>query len=270
MMNRQMGSQLKWYSWILLALLGCWVLAADSAKASEAPPKAPPVVASGAPSAPASPAALAAERDIQAMQQWWERNEKWFIKGGVAVGVCIVAWLLFALVQWHRQERTATFKCGTLIYTKKGLMLMFAWLLWGDFCFTLMETIAGSVMPWKFKSLNAFEHDDRSDHVEPAGRVQLLHHPLDQHLERPRPHPVGAADTLHPGHDAVSDGVAGADRILQSNRRVAAPPADQRIGIRPGEGRHPRAGRVRGCSTCSTCSCAPSTGISSTTLCRRR
>jgi MFS family permease len=102
-----------------------------------------------------SAAALAAEREIQAMQRWWERNQKWFVYGGVLVGLGFLGWMFFALGRWYRTDKQATFKCGTLIYSKKGLMLMFAWLLWGDFCFTLMETIAGSVMPWKFKSLNA-------------------------------------------------------------------------------------------------------------------
>ena len=46
-------------------------------------------------------------------------------------------------------------RCGTLRYTAGGILTLFFWLLWGDFCFTLMETIAGSVMPWKFKALNA-------------------------------------------------------------------------------------------------------------------
>lgn len=32
---------------------------------------------------------------------------------------------------------------GTLSYTGKGLIVLFAWLLWGDFCFTLMEGVLG-------------------------------------------------------------------------------------------------------------------------------
>ena len=103
----------------------------------------------------ASPETVTSELEIQQMQQWWDCNQQSFVYIGVAVGTCLVAWLLFSLVRWSREEKDATFKCGTLLYSKKGLMLIFAWLLWGDFCFTLMETIAGSVMPWKFKSLNA-------------------------------------------------------------------------------------------------------------------
>lgn len=34
------------------------------------------------------------------------------------------------------------YHCGTLTYTKAGLFVLFAWLLWGDFCFTLMEAAA--------------------------------------------------------------------------------------------------------------------------------
>jgi hypothetical protein len=32
-----------------------------------------------------------------------------------------------------------TYTCGSLIYTQRGLVALFAWMLWGDFCFTPME-----------------------------------------------------------------------------------------------------------------------------------
>lgn len=47
------------------------------------------------------------------------------------------------------------YKCGSLIYTKKGLVVMFAWMLWGDFCFTLMEAVVPSIVPLHFKNLGA-------------------------------------------------------------------------------------------------------------------
>ncbi len=47
-----------------------------------------------------------------------------------------------------------TFRCGTLTYTKIGLVSLFVWLLWGDFCFTIMETVVPSILPLKLKSLN--------------------------------------------------------------------------------------------------------------------
>ena len=37
----------------------------------------------------------------------------------------------------------AKFTIGTLVYSKAGLFMLFGWLLWGDFCFTLFETIGG-------------------------------------------------------------------------------------------------------------------------------
>jgi Na+/melibiose symporter-like transporter len=46
-----------------------------------------------------------------------------------------------------------TYHCGTLTYTKAGLVAIFAWLLWGDFCLILMETVVPSVLPLKLKSL---------------------------------------------------------------------------------------------------------------------
>lgn len=50
---------------------------------------------------------------------------------------------------------TTEWRCGSLLYTKRGLVAMFAWMLWGDFCFTLMEAVVPSVMPLKLHSLKA-------------------------------------------------------------------------------------------------------------------
>lgn len=47
------------------------------------------------------------------------------------------------------------YHCGTLTYTKAGLVAIFAWLLWGDFCFTLMEAVVPSVLPLKLKALGS-------------------------------------------------------------------------------------------------------------------
>lgn len=52
-------------------------------------------------------------------------------------------------------SKEQTFSCGSLIYTKRGLIAMFAWMLWGDFCFTLMETIVPSIIPLKMNSMGA-------------------------------------------------------------------------------------------------------------------
>ena len=48
-----------------------------------------------------------------------------------------------------------TWHCGTLTYTKACIAILFAFLLWGDFCFTLMETVVPSILPLKFKELEA-------------------------------------------------------------------------------------------------------------------
>ncbi|MEI8244200.1 MAG: MFS transporter [Lentisphaerota bacterium] len=40
-----------------------------------------------------------------------------------------------------------------MTYTKIGLFVLFAWLLWGDFCFTMMEAVVPSILPLKLKSL---------------------------------------------------------------------------------------------------------------------
>lgn len=52
-------------------------------------------------------------------------------------------------------EAPKLFRCGTLTYSKKGLVMLFGWLLWGDFCFTLMETVVPSIIPLKLQSLGA-------------------------------------------------------------------------------------------------------------------
>ncbi len=47
-----------------------------------------------------------------------------------------------------------TYHCGALTYTKFGLAALFAWLLWGDFCYTMMEAVVPSIVPLKLKALN--------------------------------------------------------------------------------------------------------------------
>lgn len=39
------------------------------------------------------------------------------------------------------------FSVGTLVYSKAGLAALFMWLLWGDFCFTMIETVMPSIVP---------------------------------------------------------------------------------------------------------------------------
>ncbi|MFZ4694632.1 MAG: hypothetical protein ACOYMV_05835 [Verrucomicrobiia bacterium] len=47
------------------------------------------------------------------------------------------------------------FRVGTLAYTRMGLVGAFFWLLWGDFCFTLMETAGPSLMPLLLREYGA-------------------------------------------------------------------------------------------------------------------
>lgn len=44
---------------------------------------------------------------------------------------------------------------GTLRYTMASLMVVFVWLLWGDFCFTVMEYVNGSIVPLRLRELHA-------------------------------------------------------------------------------------------------------------------
>ncbi len=47
------------------------------------------------------------------------------------------------------------YHCGTLTYTKFGLTVLFASLLWGDFCFNLVQNILPVALPLKLKALGA-------------------------------------------------------------------------------------------------------------------
>lgn len=48
-----------------------------------------------------------------------------------------------------------TWHCGTLVYTKVGLITLFGFLLWGDFCCMMMQTVIPSILPLKLKALGA-------------------------------------------------------------------------------------------------------------------
>jgi hypothetical protein len=52
-------------------------------------------------------------------------------------------------------ERPAAYSVGTLTYTKAGVFALFAWLLWGDFCWTMMEAVVPSIMPLKLRALDS-------------------------------------------------------------------------------------------------------------------
>lgn len=51
--------------------------------------------------------------------------------------------------------REGPYKVGTLSYTLPGLLLMVLWLLWGDFCFSLMQSVFPAVAPLMLGKLEA-------------------------------------------------------------------------------------------------------------------
>jgi MFS family permease len=53
------------------------------------------------------------------------------------------------------QNKSRIYHVGTLTYTPRQLGILFFWLLWGDFCFVLMETVIPSIIPVKFGQLGA-------------------------------------------------------------------------------------------------------------------
>lgn len=55
----------------------------------------------------------------------------------------------------HAKQLQSKRTVGTLTYTKIGLAVLFGWLLWGDFCFTVMEKVLVSLLPIQLKSIGA-------------------------------------------------------------------------------------------------------------------
>jgi len=53
------------------------------------------------------------------------------------------------------KNNPAHLKVGTLSYTKAGLITLFLYLLWGDFCFCLMEAVVPNILPLKLSSIGA-------------------------------------------------------------------------------------------------------------------
>ncbi len=54
-----------------------------------------------------------------------------------------------------RAEEQKRLSVGTLTYTRMGLVSLFAWMLWGDFCFSLMERLIPQLLPLTLKNLDA-------------------------------------------------------------------------------------------------------------------
>jgi len=52
-------------------------------------------------------------------------------------------------------KSSKTWHCGTLVYTRAGLITLFVFLLWGSFSFNLMMMVIPSILPLKLKDLGA-------------------------------------------------------------------------------------------------------------------
>jgi maltose/moltooligosaccharide transporter len=48
----------------------------------------------------------------------------------------------------------STFRVGTLVYTYRGLVIVFFWMLFGDFCFTMMEGVVPTLVPVMLKDIS--------------------------------------------------------------------------------------------------------------------
>jgi maltose/moltooligosaccharide transporter len=56
------------------------------------------------------------------------------------------------IVDTHNPEH---YKIGTLTYTKAGIVALFLYLLWGDFCFSLMEGVLPNLLPIDLSKMGA-------------------------------------------------------------------------------------------------------------------
>jgi maltose/moltooligosaccharide transporter len=52
-------------------------------------------------------------------------------------------------------SQPALYRVGTLTYTRLGVVMVFFWLLWGDFFFTLMEGVNNSIIPLRLIALHS-------------------------------------------------------------------------------------------------------------------
>lgn len=55
----------------------------------------------------------------------------------------------------EKKKEDPRLRVGSLRYTMAGLMWVFVWLLWGDFCFTVMEYVNNSIVPLRLRELKA-------------------------------------------------------------------------------------------------------------------
>ena len=52
-------------------------------------------------------------------------------------------------------QQKELYHVGTLTYTRQQLAKVLVWLVWGDICYTLMETVVPTILPLKFQRLGA-------------------------------------------------------------------------------------------------------------------
>jgi MFS family permease len=53
-----------------------------------------------------------------------------------------------------QQTAPATYRVGTLVYTRRALVVLFFWMLFGDFCFTMMEAVVPTIVPLMLKDIS--------------------------------------------------------------------------------------------------------------------
>jgi len=72
-----------------------------------------------------------------------------------ALAACVMIVVCTARTVLAQVPPGGEFRVGTLTYTRIGLVTMFTWMLWGDFCWSLMESVFPAVFPLQLKTLGA-------------------------------------------------------------------------------------------------------------------
>ena len=95
------------------------------------------------------------------------------------------------------EQPKGLYHVGTLVYTRKQLAKVCLWLLWGDVCFILMESVVPSILPLKFGRLGASNTAIGLILVTIPLLINGIANPVISFRSDVIEKPVGATDSVH-------------------------------------------------------------------------
>ena len=111
------------------------------------------------------------------------------------------------------------YRVGTLSYTRRGLFLLFVWLLWGDLVWSLMQMVFPASMPLQLQRLNVPMEWVGYMMGTVAATINMTFVPvISFRSDRTRTR-WGRRIPIHHRHGAVPVSVPCGARILRFNRR---------------------------------------------------